>query len=144
MDHLFPYDHIVAGVLILIVGFGFHWIGQLISIINWGFAKKIGLQETKMLPEHKVYEHAIAVADVLIGWTYGVAAIGLLLNTDWGYKMAWFPGVVLLYHSLSFWFWTHNRNKAGQKLESDTTRVLWTMANFVTGSLAIVIAWLKS
>ena len=35
MNFLFPYDNIVIGILILIVGFGFHWIGQLISVLNW-------------------------------------------------------------------------------------------------------------
>jgi hypothetical protein len=44
MTHLFPYDNIVIGVLIFIVGFCFHWIGQLVSVINWKFASKIGLQ----------------------------------------------------------------------------------------------------
>ena len=38
MNHKFPYDNIVVGILILIVVFGFHWIGQLISIINWELA----------------------------------------------------------------------------------------------------------
>jgi hypothetical protein len=33
-----------------------------------------------MLPEHKVYEHGTAVADVLIGWIYGVAGVGLLFG----------------------------------------------------------------
>lgn len=28
MTQLFPYDNVVAGVLIVIVGFGFHWVGQ--------------------------------------------------------------------------------------------------------------------
>lgn len=37
MNHLFPYDNIVVGILILIVGFVFHWIGQLISVIDWEF-----------------------------------------------------------------------------------------------------------
>ncbi len=64
---LFPYANIIAGLLIFIVGFIFHWIGQLISLINWDFAIRIGLQEKRMLPEYKVYEHAIAKADVAIG-----------------------------------------------------------------------------
>ena len=141
MDHIFPYDNIVVGILILIVGFGFHWIGQLISIISWEFAIKIGIQESNMPKEYKVYEHAIAVVDSLIGWIYGFAGIGLLFNIQWGYKLAWIPGIILVYHSLGFWFWTKNRNKDGNNLESKPMRVVWTLINFVTGVLTIIIAW---
>ena len=77
--------------MIFIVGFTFHWLGQLTSIINWEFATKQGLQEKGLPKEYKVHEHAIAVADSLVGWIYGFAAIGLLLRTSWDYKLAWFP-----------------------------------------------------
>ena len=75
---VFPvyYANVIVGILIFIVGFIFHWIGQLISVINWDFATKIGFQEKKLLPEYKVYEHAIAVADVMIGW---ILYVNLLL-----------------------------------------------------------------
>ncbi|MBL7129740.1 MAG: hypothetical protein ISS16_12275 [Ignavibacteria bacterium] len=138
---LFPYANLIAGILILIVGFVFHWLGQLISVINWEFAKKIGLQEKKALPEYVVYERGIAVADVIIGWIYGVAAIGLFLNCDWAYKLAWIPGVILIYHGLSFWFWTGNQNKAGHLTTSNIFRVVWFLANFLTGVLTIVVVW---
>ena len=49
--NLFPFDNIVIGTIIFIVGFLFHFIGQLISVINWEYAKKVGLQEKKNLPE---------------------------------------------------------------------------------------------
>lgn len=138
---LFSYANIIIGVLIFIVGFIFHWLGQLISIINWEFAKKIGLQEKEILPEYVVYEKGIAVADVLIGWIYGVVAVGLFLNCDWAYKLAWIPAVVLIYHALSFWFWTGNQNKAGQSTTSNTTRVVWFLINFITGVLTIIVIW---
>jgi hypothetical protein len=59
---IFPYANIIVGILILIVGFIFHWIGQLISAIDWNFATRIGFQEKKLIPEFIVYEHAIAAA----------------------------------------------------------------------------------
>jgi len=141
MNHLFQYDHLITGILILIVGFGFHWIGQMISIINWNYATKIGIQESALPDEFKVYEHAIAASDCCFGWIYGLAAVGLILNTDWGYKLAWFPGIILLYHSFNFWFWTKNRRKKGFVLESDTLRIGWSLANFCTGILAVLLAW---
>ena len=141
MAHLFPYDNIVAAVLIFIIGFIFHWIGQVISIINWKFAARIGLQEANIPKEYKVYEHAVAVADSLLGWVYGIAAVGLFLNVSWGYKLAWFPGIILLYHAISFWFWTMNRNRDGHKLESNILRYSWTIANLATAVLAILLAW---
>ena len=47
---LFSHANIVVGILVFIVGFIFHWIRQFVSIINWDFATKIGLQEEKLLP----------------------------------------------------------------------------------------------
>ena len=141
MNYIFPYDNIIVGILIFFIGFVFHWIGQLISVVNWDFATKIGLQESILPKEYRVYERAIAVADSLIGWLYGFAAVGLFLNLPWGYKLSWFPGVIFIYHSFSFWFWTMNRNRDGNKLESNTMRVGWTIANFITGILAILLAW---
>jgi len=138
---LFTHANIVVGILIFIVGFIFHWVGQLISIINWDFATKIGLQEKDQLPEYKVYEHAIAVADVMLGWIYGIAAVGLLLNTTWAFKLAWFPGVIMIYHSLSFWFWIGNQNKLGKPTLTNNVRIGWSLLNGITGILAILIAW---
>ena len=144
MNQIFPYANIITGVLILIVGFIFHWVGQLISILNWEFATKIGVQEKGMIPEYRVYEEAIAVADVLIGWIYVIAGIGLILGTTWGLKLAWFPGVIFVYHSLSFWFWSKNRIKAGHRLMPDPARIIWFLANFITGILAILTAWYRA
>lgn len=141
MNYLFPYDNIVIGILILIIGFGAHWIGQLVSIINWKFATRIGIQEPGLSEEYKVYEHAIAVSDSLIGWIYGLTAVGLFLNASWGYKLACFPGVILLYHSINYWFWTKNRRRDGNKLVSDTMRICWSFANFITGLLTILLSW---
>ena len=136
----FPHDNIVVGAMIIVVGFVFHWLGQLVCILNWEFAKKIGLVEKGMLPEYEVYERAIAQADVAMGWLYGIAGMGLILGTQWGYKLAWFPGVVFVYHSLSFWFWTENRRKVGHKLMSDAARIVWFVVNFITGVMTIAIA----
>ena len=76
MSEIFPYANIVTGIMILIVGFVFHWLGQLTSIINWEFAAEQGLQEKGLPEEYKAYENAIAIADSLVGWIYGIAAIG--------------------------------------------------------------------
>jgi hypothetical protein len=137
---IFPYANIIVGILIFIVGFIFHWIGQLISVIDWDFATKIGFQEKKLLPEYKVYEHAIASADVIVGWIYGVAAVGLIIDVPWAYKLAWFPGIIMIYHSFSFWFWAGNQRKSGHSITTNVFRVVWFLANFVTGVLAVLVA----
>ena len=49
MDQIFPYANIIAGVLVLVVGFLFHWVGQLICLLNWEFATKIGVAEKGMI-----------------------------------------------------------------------------------------------
>lgn len=140
---MFPYDNILAGAAVLIVGFAFHWCGQLVSVLNWDLATKLGFQEKGMLPEYKVYEHAIAMSDVIVGWLYGLAGIGLLLGTPWGFKLAFVPGAILVYHSLNAWFWEGNRRKAGHGLFSDTLRIVWCSANLVTGVFAIGVAWTR-
>ncbi len=138
---LFPYSNVVAGVLILVVGFGFHFIGQLISVLNWDTAIRLGLQDKAAPPDYYPYEHGTAVADVLIGWTYPIAAIGLLMNAGWAYKLAWIPGSILLYHSLNSWFWEADRRTAGHRIQSEIVRVIWCSGNFFTGLLTILVAW---
>lgn len=137
---LFPFANIVVGILILIVGFIFHWLGQLISLINWDYAKKIGLQEGKNLPEYEVYEHAIAFADVLIGWIYVIVAAGLFFNGSWAYTLAWIPGVVFIYHSLFYWVMKGNQNKAGNRSTSNKMRFTWFLINFVAGISTLLLA----
>ena len=46
--------------MVIIVGFVFHWLGQLTYLLNREFATKIGLVEPGILPEYEVYELAIA------------------------------------------------------------------------------------
>lgn len=133
--------NIVAGVLIFIVGFCFHWIGQLVSVLNWDAAIRLGLVEKNLPSEYKVYEHAIAVADTAIGWVYGVSAVGLLQNAAWGYTLAWIPGSILLYHAISAWVWEANRRAAGHRLWSNALRIGWCSINVITGVLALLVAW---
>jgi len=141
MDPLFPYANIVAGVLILIVAFGFHFCGQLLSVLNWDYACKLGLQETGVPADYYPYEHGTAVGDVAIGWIYPVAAVGLLLNAERGYKLAWIPGSILLYHSPCAWGWETDRRAAGHGVWTDVMRLAWCGANFITGVLTIAVAW---
>lgn len=143
MTPLFPYSNIIVGTMILIVGFGFHWVGQLISIMNWELAERFGLQEKNLTPQYKVYEHAMAAADSVTAWVYGVAAVGLIMNADWGYELAWIPGAILIYHAISAWVWEKNRRKMGHKLWSETMRIGWCSFNAITGILAIAVAWTR-
>ncbi len=138
---MFAHDNIVAGVGVLVVGFLVHWVGQLTSVLSWEFATRIGLQEKGLLPEYRVYEHAIAVADVIVGLVYGVAGLGLILGATWGFKLATIPGAILIYHGLSAWFWERNRRLAGHGLWSNTLRIGWCGANVVVGALALLVAW---
>ncbi len=141
MNSLFPYANILVGILVILVAFIFHFIGQLISIIDWKLAEKIGIAEKGILTEYKVYEKGIALADVVLGWIYGLAGIGLILGTSWGYKLAWFPGVILIYHSFSFWFWTRNQEKSGHRYRKGSMKIVWFLANFITGILTVLVAW---
>ena len=142
MDPVFHSSTLLTGILVLIVGFGFHWIGQLISLANPDLAKRLGILEKDTLPEYEVYENAIAIADVAIGWTYGIAGAALILGIPSGFRLAWIPGVVLLYHSISFWFWTTNQKRAGHHLPftREPVKTCWFLANFITGTLAISVA----
>jgi hypothetical protein len=139
----FPYDNVVAGVMVLAVGFLIHWVGQGVSVLDWRLATRRGLQEKGMPAEYRVYEHAIAVADVAIGWIYGIAGLGLMLGASWGYKLAWIPGSILVYHAVSFWAWTGNARRSGVVLATgrQPLRAAWELANLITGLLALLVAW---
>ena len=54
-NQVFPYANIIVGILILIVGFGFHFIGQLLSLVNRELAIRMGIWEGDMKPEFEVY-----------------------------------------------------------------------------------------
>jgi hypothetical protein len=141
MSPLFPHANLVAGVMVLLVGFLFHWVGQLVSLFNWDFATRIGLQDKGAPPEFLIYERGTAAADAAIGWIYGLAGVGLILDAPWGFTLAWFPGVILIYHSISAWFWYGNQMKAGYALLTDPKRSVWCLANLATGLLAVAVAW---
>ncbi len=140
MDQLFPYANVLAGSLILIMGFLFQWTGQLISFLDWDLAMRLGIQKKEAPPEYKVYEYGTAMADVAIGWIYGIVGVGIILGASWSFKLAWFPGVILIYHSICYLFWTRNqRHDAGYQIEP--YRVVWFLANYITGIYVVLIAW---
>lgn len=58
-------------------------MGQSLSLLNWELATRLGLQASSAPSEYKMYEHAIAVADVALGWVYTVTGIGLLIGAPW-------------------------------------------------------------
>ena len=142
MDQVFPQANIVAGVLVLAVGFGFHFLGQLYSVLNLEGAIKLGIQEADSPEEYRAYELGIAVADVLVGWTYAIAGVGLITDAAWGYVWAWIPGGILTYHSLSFWFWTRNQQRAGydRAFTRWPAQHIWFAANLTAGLLTIAVA----
>ena len=138
---LFPFANTVAAIAILVVAFGFHFVGQTFSVLNWRLACRLGLQEVDSPSDYYPYEHGTAVGDMLLGWIYPIAPIGLLLDAEWAYKLAWIPGAILLYHGVSSWFWEADRRAAGHQLQSDAFRAIWCGANILTGLIAILVAW---
>ncbi len=139
---LFPNAHLVLALLIFLVGFLIHWVGQIISLIDWDLSVKLGISDDNTTAEYKTYEKGIATADALIGWTYGLAVVGLLLNQPWAYKLIWVPGVVFVYHGLSFWFWIGHQLKLNNPTATPLMRFSWASLNLITGSLAIWMAWM--
>lgn len=142
MEQIFPYANVVAGLLVLVIGFGAHFVGQLISVVDWDLATRLGLQEASLRPEYRHYEHAIAMSDVLVGWTYGIAAVGLIIDAPFGYLWAWLPGAILTYHSIGFLFWTGHHKASGD--DYATTRAplrhAWAASNLATGLLTLAVA----
>jgi UPF0716 family protein affecting phage T7 exclusion len=141
MMELFAYDHIIAGILVLIIGFVFHFIGQLISLIDWKLAVNLKIAEKELLSEYKDYEQGMAMADVIIGWIYFFIGVGLILGTPWSFKLAWIPGVIFIYHSLSFWFWSRKQEQKGHKYRSTLGKTGWFLINLLSGILIILVAW---
>ena len=141
MNELFPYAHIIAAVLILIIGFGYHWLGQIARLLNWQPASYKGLQEFDEPYRSKTFQHATAETDVTIGWIYGVIGFGLFLGSSWAFTAAWVPGILFIYHAINYWFWTGDEKKEGQEVVSKMIRIEWTLSNLLTGILCISIAW---
>ena len=133
---------LTAGSLILVVGFGFHFLGQALSLWNWSLAQRLGLQEKSAAPAQKDYEAGIAAADVLLGWSYGPIGLGLLLGWHWAAPAAILPGAILAYHALSFWFWTAAQNRGGRRIMAEPLRRAWAAINLATGLLALAAAWM--
>ncbi len=44
MNEIYYWVHNLTGILVLIVRFLFHWVGQLVSLVNWDFAVSMGLR----------------------------------------------------------------------------------------------------
>jgi hypothetical protein len=73
----------VLAVLALIVGLGF--IGQLISVINFKLAQKLGLQEKdeETDPLFSRLELNTAKWDLVVMWTLPIAAVLMLIDHGW-------------------------------------------------------------
>ncbi len=141
MEPILHYANILAAALILIIGFGLHWLGQAIAVFNPDLAIRLGMLEKSLLPEFQAYENGIAKADIIIGWTYPLAAVGLFMGAGWGARLAFVPGVIFVYHGLSAWFWEANRRKMGHRYFSESFRRLWCFSNIGAGLLVILVAW---
>ena len=141
MSPLFPYANVLTAILLLIVGFGLHFVSQFISILDWERACRIGLQDKNIPPDALHYEHGTATADVAIAWIYGVAAIGLMMNAPWGYKLAFIPVSILLYHGMCAWEWERDRRAAGKGIWTDGFRLARCGANILAGLAVLVVAW---
>ena len=131
-----------AGFLLLVVGFGFHFMGQAISLWKWTLAERLGLQEESATPAQKDYEAGIATADVLIGWSYAPIGLGLILGWRWASTAASIPGAILAYHALGFWFWTAAQNRGKRRIMAEPLRRIWVAVNLATGLLALTAAWI--
>ncbi|MCK9152095.1 hypothetical protein [Methanobacterium alcaliphilum] len=138
---MIAYSNIVAGILILLIGFIFHFVGQFISLINWEKAVKLGIAEKNILPEYRDYEYGIAMADLCIGWLYLIIGFGLILDQSWSFKLAWIPGVIFIYHSISFYFWSTKQEKRGYKYRSTSGKISWFLLNLVGGIVILLFAW---
>lgn len=139
MYELFPYSNILAGALVLIVGFGIHWLSQVSLFINWELMPRHGFG-LNISANTKGYDRFIAISDITIGWMYGIIGVGLFLGTDWGYVLAWIPGVILSLEGISYWVMTSKKHAPERKF-SYFTRIEWSALNLVTGLFIILVAW---
>lgn len=139
MGELFPYANILAGSLVLIVGFGIHWLNQLSLFMHWELMPKDGFG-IHMLTNASKYDRFIAISDVTIGWIYGIIGIGLFMGTSWGYLLAWIPGLFITFEGISYWIITGKKNLQGIKY-SYFNRIEWSILNIITGLFILFVAW---
>ena len=139
MYELFPYSNILAGGLVLIVGFGIHWLNQLSLFLNWELMPRHGFG-INLADSPKGYDRFIAISDITLGWMYGIIGIGLFMGTDWGYLLSWIPGVILTLEGISYWIVTSGKH-VHEKSYSYFTRIEWSALNLVSGLFIIAVAW---
>jgi len=139
MYELFPYSNILAGTLVLIVGFGIHWLSQLSMFLHWELMPRHGFG-INISDKPKGYDRFIAISDITIGWLYGIIGVGLLMGTSWGYFLAWIPGIILTLEGIGYWMMT---NKKHTPIVKDTyfSRIEWSALNLFTGLFVILVAW---
>jgi hypothetical protein len=133
----FPFAHIIAGILILIVGFGFHFLSQLMGYLHWEPEVKHGFI-INMPVKSKGYAHIIALSDVLIGWSYAIIGSGLYLGKSWGYVLAWIPGIIFTFEGIGYWFWSGHQQRFKDPLR---TRIEWSTLNIICGLFIVLVAW---
>jgi len=139
MNELFPYSNILAASLLLIVGFGIHWLNQLSLFLHWELMPRHGFG-INLSSSQKGYDRLIAISDITIGWLYGIIGVGLFMGTEWGYALAWIPGIILTIEGISYWIMT-GKKQMQPLAESYFTRVEWSSLNLVTGMFIMVVAW---
>ena len=139
MQSLFPFAHIIAGIIILIVGFGFHFLGQLMGFLYWEPELKHSFI-INMPIKAKGYAHIVAISDVAIGWSYAIIGMGMYIGKSWSYTLAWIPGIILFLEGISFWTWRNQNNRPAQDL-SLTERIEWSGLNIVSGLFILLVAW---
>jgi len=139
MYELFPYSNILAGVLVLIVGFGIHWLNQLSLFLNWELMPRHGFG-INLADSPEGYDRLIAISDMVIGWLYGIIGIGLFMGTEWGLTLAWLPGIILTLEGISYWIVTGKKHPRGKKYPY-FTRIEWSALNLITGLYIIAVAW---
>ena len=82
----------------------------------------------------------IAISDITIGWLYGIIGVGLFMGAEWGYVLAWIPGIILTFEGISYWILT-GKNHMQALADSYFTRVEWSVLNLFTGLFIIAVAW---
>ena len=139
MEELFPYSNILGGVLVLIVGFGIHWLNRVALYLHWEFMPRHGFGIIFGDSQNN-YNRWITISDMTIGWLYGVIGVGLILGMDWGYDLAWIPGVILTLEGISYWI-NNGKKKSDPAQYTYFTPSEWKVLNLLTGLFVIIIAW---
>jgi len=133
---------IASGVLLLTIGFGRHWVWQLVYVLRSRTASSNPETKRSEATESLESLRRLALVEITTGWIHAISGVGVVTVSMWGARLAWISGVLLILLGLARWTVSARAASAAETHASRGVVALWGLVSLSTGGLAIAVAWL--